>query len=265
MKRWQLIGAVIHVTVLVVAAVAYVLLTNVPSNSAPLHYSYNIVNEFPHDASAFTQGLVFDEGVLYEGTGLYGESSLRRVDLESGEVLQSHNLSEAFFGEGITVVGSEIIQLTWRSNVGFFYDKHSFDLLRNFSYPTEGWGLTYDGSRLIMSDGSANLYFLDPVSFERVGQVEVYDVDAGAVAKLNELEYIEGYVYANIWYDERIVAIDPSSGQVVKWVDLSGLRDLAGPSADVLNGIAYDAEGDRLFVTGKRWSKLFEIELILSG
>jgi glutamine cyclotransferase len=257
-------SAVAAVIVLVVGAVAYVLLTNGPSNSAALHYTYNVVDEFPHDAGAFTQGLVFDEGVLYEGTGLYGESSLRRVDLESGKVLQWYNLSDEFFGEGITVMDDKIVQLTWQSNVGFVYDKHSFSLLQEFSYPTEGWGVTYDGSRLIMSDGSANLYFLDPVSFERVRQIEVRDDEAGPVANLNELEYVEGYVYANVLNDERIAVIDPSSGQVVKRIDLGGLRDLAGPGADVLNGIAYDVEGDRLFVTGKRWSKLFEIELILS-
>lgn len=264
MKRWKLAGAVAFVMVFVIGAVTYVLLTNSRSNPAPLHYTYDVVDVYPHDAGAFTQGLVFDDGVFYEGTGLYGQSSLRRVELESGKVLQFYNLSDEFFGEGVTVFGDRIIQLTWRSNKGFVYDKYSFVLLQDFSYSTEGWGITHDGSRLIMSDGSANLYFLDPVSFERVGQVEVRDVEAGPVARLNELEYIQGYVYANIWYEERIAVIDPGSGQVVQWIDLAGLRDLVSPGADVLNGIAYDAEGDRLFVTGKRWSKLFEIELILS-
>lgn len=263
-KGWQLMGAVAAVVALIMGAVAYVLLTNGPSSSALLRYTYDVVNEFPHDARAFTQGLVFDEGVLYEGTGLYGESSLRRVELETGKVLQFHNLSDEFFGEGVAVVDDRIVQLTWRSNTGFVYDRYSFDLLQNFSYPTEGWGVTYDGSRLIMSDGSANLYFLDPVSYERVGQVKVRDVEADPVANLNELEYVEGYVYANIWYDERIVIIDPDDGRVAGWVDLGGLRDLAGPGADVLNGIAYDVGSGRLFVTGKRWSKLFEVELILS-
>jgi len=262
-KRWRLAG-IVAVVVVVFGVVTYALLNDSSPNREPLHHTYRVVNEYPHDADAFTQGLVFDDGVLYEGTGLYGESSLRRVDLESGKVLQFYNLSDEFFGEGIAVVDDKIVQLTWRSNVGFVYDKHSFDVLQNFSYPTEGWGVTYDGSRLIMSDGSANLYFLDPVSFERVGEVEARDVEAGPVARLNELEYVDGYVYANIWYDERIVIIDPDSGRVVGWVDLGGLRDLAGPGAGVLNGIAYDVEGDRLFVTGKRWSKLFEIELILS-
>jgi glutamine cyclotransferase len=262
-KRWQLAGAVV-VAVFVFGVVVYALLNGSSPSLEPLNYTYRVVNVYPHDADAFTQGLVFDDGVMYEGTGLYGESSLRRVDLESGEVLQSYNMSDEFFGEGIAVVDDKIVQLTWRSNVGFVYDKHSFDLLQEFSYPTEGWGVTYDGSRLIMSDGSANLYFLDPVSFERIGQIEVRDVEAGPVARLNELECVEGYVYANIWYDERIAVIDPGDGRVVGWVDLGGLRDLAGPGADVLNGIAYDVEGGRLFVTGKRWSKLFEIELILS-
>src|SRR3972149_2010681 len=228
MRKRVLAGVLVVIMVLVFGAVAFVLLTNGPENPVPLHYAFDIVNVYPHDAGAFTQGLVFEDGFLYEGTGLYGQSSLRRVELETGEVLQVYNLGREFFGEGVTVFGDRVIQLTWRSNKGFVYDKYSFDLLQEFSYPTEGWGITHDGGRLIMSDGSATLYFLDPVTFEGVGQVEVRD---------------------------------PQSGQVVKWIDLTGLRDLQSPGADVLNGIAYDAVGDRLFVTGKRWSQLYEIKL----
>jgi glutaminyl-peptide cyclotransferase len=170
------------------------------------------------------------------------------------------------FGEGIAIYGDRIIQLTWQSHIGLVYDKTSFELLRTFSYPTEGWGLTHDGARLIMSDGTATLHFLDPETFVEVGQVEVYDVD-GPVVRLNELEYIGGEIYANIWQTDRIVRIDPQTGQVLGWVDLSGLlspEDRQQP-VDVLNGIAYDPASDRLFVTGKLWPKLFEIELVAAG
>jgi len=263
MKRWHLAGLAIVAVVLVFSGVVFVLLTSLAGSKA-LNYTYDVVNVYPHDGSAFTQGLVLEDGVLYEGTGLYGESTLRRVDLETGSVLQVYALPSQFFGEGITVFGDRIIQLTWRSNRGFVYDKYSFDLLLEFDYPTEGWGITHDGSRLIMSDGTATLYFLDPETSEKVGQVEVYD--SGPVARLNELEYVEGSIYANIWMEDRIAIIDPQTGQVKGWVDLQGLRDLEDAGAEnVLNGIAYDAEDDRLFVTGKNWSHLFEIKLIPSG
>jgi glutamine cyclotransferase len=258
----------LHLTVIVIAAVALVvgsamlvLLNQEPAGTNPVNYTYEVVNVYPHDSKAFTQGLVIDEGVLYEGTGLTGESTLRRVDLETGDVLQVHALADEFFGEGITVFGDKIIQLTWLSHKGFVYDKSSFDLLQNFSYPTQGWGITTDGTRLIMSDGSANLYFLDPETFEKTGQVEVHD--NGTVTELNELEYINGEVYANVWRTDKIVIIDPNTGQVTGWIDLTGIYNPESSNANnVLNGIAYDAESDRLFVTGKMWSQLFQINLI---
>jgi len=229
-------------------------------------YTYVIVNIYPHDRDAFTQGLVFQDGFLYEGTGLYGHSALRRVDLETGNILQVHELSDEYFGEGITIYEDKVIQLTWKSNTGFVYDKNTFELLREFSYPTEGWGITHDGERLIMSDGTSTLYFLNPQTFERVGQLEVFDND-GPVTRLNELEYIKGEIYANVWQTDRIARIALETGRVIAWVDLQGL--LAAEDrleyVDVLNGIAYDAQNDRLFVTGKLWPKLFEIKLILSG
>jgi glutamine cyclotransferase len=231
-----------------------------PANTAPVLYTYDIINVYPHDEDAFTQGLIFEDGVLYESTGLYGHSTLRCVELETGEILRLYALSSQFFGEGITIADDRIIQLTWRSNRGFVYDKRSFDLLQEFSYPTEGWGITYDGNRLIMSDGTATLHFLDPETLEKVGQVEVHD--AAPVTKLNELEYIHGEVYANIWQEDKIAIIDIQTGQVTGWIDLSGLQDLENRDTDnVLNGIAYDVEEDRLFVTGKKWSQLFEIKL----
>ena len=230
--------------------------------TSPISYTYEVINVYPHDSNAFTQGLVIDEGVMYEGTGLTGESSLRRVDLETGDVLQIRELPSDLFGEGITVFDDKIIQLTWQSQIGFVYDKNSFDLLQNFSYSTQGWGITTDGTRLIMSDGSANLYFLNPETFEKTGQVEVHDGNT-SVTKLNELEYINGEVYANVWLTDKIAIINPNTGQVTGWIDLTGIYTPGtGDSNNVLNGIAYDSANNRLFVTGKRWSQLFEIKLI---
>ena len=230
---------------------------------APPVYTYTVVHTFPHDRNAFTQGLVFADGELYEGTGLHGRSSVRRVALTTGAVLQSQGLDNRFFGEGITVFGDLLIQLTWQSQVGFVYDKQTLTLLRTFTYPTEGWGLTHDGTRLIMSDGTATLYFMDPVTLMVTGQIDVHD-DIGPVTRLNELEYVRGEVYANVWQTDRLARIDPDTGRVVGWIDLTGLLPLQDrqPPVDVLNGIAYDAPQDRLFVTGKWWPRLFEIALV---
>jgi len=225
-------------------------------------YTYEIVNTYPHDRNAFTQGLAFDNGFLYEGTGQYGNSSLRKVDLATGDVLQMRRLSSDYFGEGITIYDDTIVQLTWESHMGFLYDKNSFNLLRQFSYPTEGWGITYDGERLIMSDGTSLLHFLNPETLETMGYIEVSDNDKPA-SRLNELEYVNGKVYANVWQTDRIAIIEPRDGRVTAWIDLSGLlrtQEYRG-YVDVLNGIAYDSQADRLFVTGKLWPFLFEIKL----
>ena len=263
MKRQHVAGILIATAVLVLTAITLVLLDGGLVSPLPRHYTYTVVNVYPHDESAFTQGLIFENGVLYESTGLYGYSTLRRVELETGRILQLYTLPNQFFGEGIAILDDKVIQLTWRSNRGFVYDKHSFDLLREFWYPTEGWGITNNGSHLIMSDGTATLHFLDPETFERVGQIEVRDIDP--VTKLNELEYIQGEVYANIWKEERIAIINPQNGQVTGWIDLSGIQDSENRNPEnVLNGIAYDVKEDRLFVTGKRWSQLFEIKLTAS-
>jgi glutamine cyclotransferase len=233
------------------------------STSAIPVYSYRVVDVFPHDRGAFTQGLVIDDGVLYEGTGLYGRSSLRRVDLQTGEVQQIYELPEQFFGEGITVYGNSIVQLTWQSNTGFVYDQDTFRLRKEFSYPTEGWGITHDGQHLIMSDGTSYLYFLDTETFEEARRVEVQDED-GPVSMLNELEYIGGEIYANIWLTDYIIIIAPDTGRVTGRIDLEGIltADDHQEPVDVLNGIAYDARDNRLFVTGKLWPSLFEIELV---
>lgn len=223
-------------------------------------FTYKIVNTYPHDPGAFTQGLVYEDGFLYEGTGLRGQSTLRRVDLTSGEVVQSLALDPELFGEGITLFGDRIIQLTLTSGIGFVYDQQSFSKLDEFSYTPEGWGLTHNGRELIMSDGSAELRFLDAGSFRETSRVTVTDSDL-PVQWLNELEYVEGEIYANVWQTDLIARISPDTGEVLGWIDLAGLRR-DEPSAGVLNGIAYDSEGRRLFVTGKNWPELFEIELV---
>jgi len=226
-------------------------------------YGYTVVRAYPHDRQAFTQGLALDdEGALYESTGQRGESSLRRVELSSGAVLQRHDLPAALFGEGVAVFGDRIIQLTWQAGRAFVYDKDSFDLLREFTYRTEGWGLTHDGRRLIMSDGTATLYFLRPDTFAETARLTVRD-HRGPVIRLNELEYVRGEIFANVWQTDRIARVDPQTGHVTGWIDLTGLlppSDRRQP-VDVLNGIAYDPRTDRLFVTGKWWPKLFEISL----
>ena len=224
--------------------------------------SYQIVNTYPHDENALTQGGVYSDGELYEGTGLNGLSSLRRVDLETGTVLQSTDLEDQYFGEGITVFEDQLIQLTWVSQVGFVYDRESFEPLQEFTYSTQGWGLTHDGDSLIMSDGSDSLFFLDPETFEEVKQISVSD-RGEPVDRLNELEYIDGEIFANVWLSDRIARISPTTGQVLGWIDLSGLRNpsIAANLDAVLNGIAYDTEEDRLFVTGKLWPELFEITI----
>jgi glutaminyl-peptide cyclotransferase len=224
-------------------------------------YTYQIVRVYPHDPAAFTQGLQYLDGALYEGTGLNGRSSIRKVKLETGEVLQKHDLTAQYFGEGITVWNNDLIELTWQSGVAFVYDKTTFQPRRRFNYLGEGWGLTHDDVNLIMSDGTDRLRLLDPASFAERRRIQV---TAGGlpVRNLNELEFVKGEIFANIWQTERIARIAPD-GRVVGWIDLGGLlapSERAG--LDVLNGIAYDAAKDRLFVTGKLWPKLFEIRLV---
>lgn len=227
-------------------------------------YSYQVVRSFPHDPGAFTQGLIFRNGFLYEGTGLFGQSGIRKVKLETGEVLQSKPIARQYFGEGITDWNGALIQITWQSGVGFVYDLNTFEQTKTFSYKGEGWGLTHDGTRLIMSDGQPEgaLRFLDPVTLKETGRIIVRDA-RGPVTNLNELEYVKGEIFANIWQTDRIARISPKDGRVTGWIDLSGLLPQAehAPNA-VLNGIAYDAAGDRLFVTGKLWPRIFEIKLV---
>jgi len=225
-------------------------------------YTYRVLNAFPHDRDAFTQGLVFSGGKLYEGTGLNGRSSIREVDLETGQVLRIRNLDAVYFGEGITVWDDAIVQLTLSSGKGLVYDAATFELRREFSYTTGGWGITSDGERLIMSDGTSMLHFLDPETFQRIGQVIVKD-GTRPIIGLNELEYIDGEVFANVWQTDLIARVSPGTGEVTAWIDLTGILDAADrPGSDVLNGIAYDTGGERLFVTGKLWPRLFQIEIV---
>lgn len=269
MRRIQLFIALISIAVLLLSVCSDD--STGPKHSGPdtnttdtvTVYTFEIVAEYPHDGDAFTQGLVYYDGFLYEGTGWWGASTLRKVDLATGEVKQIHHLASDYFGEGIAIVGDTILQLTWQSRIGFIYDRESFEQVGTFSYGTEGWGITYDGEHLIMSDGTARLYFLDPGTYEVDHYVEVREENT-SVSRLNELEYITGRVYANVWLTDRIVIIDPATGEVVAWIDCTGLKAAGGITepVDVLNGIAHDAAGDRLFVTGKYWPKLFEIDLI---
>jgi glutamine cyclotransferase len=225
--------------------------------------TYEVIAVYPHDPQAFTQGLIHREGYLYESTGRYGESSLRKVELGSGEVLQQVNLEQDYFGEGLTDWGDSLIQLTWREEVGLIYAVGDFSLQRQFDISTEGWGLTQDGEQLIMSNGTSSLFFLNSETFEVMNTVTV-TYQGGKISDLNELEYIRGQVFANIWRTDDIIRIDPDTGKVLGWIDLSGIlpEEARKKTTDVLNGIAYDPEGDRLFVTGKYWPNLYEIRLI---
>ncbi len=235
------------------------------SDIVPQNYSYKVVHVYPHDQNAYTQGLVYEKGFIYEGTGQRGSSSLRKIQAESGELQASLNLPPDIFGEGICIYGDKIIQLTWTSGVGFVYDKNSFKFLNKINYATQGWGITTDSKSLIMSDGSNSLIFLDPNSYTEKSRLEVFD-DKGAVHNLNELEFINEIVYANIYTTDKIAMIDPNSGKVLSYIHLDGLlkEEDRHPGLDVLNGIAWDAEGERLFVTGKNWPKLFEIKIFLN-
>lgn len=233
------------------------------AESKAASYGYRVLHAYPHDPKAFTQGLIYLDGYLYESTGLNDHSSLRKVDLQTGAVLQRYDLPAQYFGEGLTNWKNTLIQLTWTTHIGFVYDRSNFRLLRTFQYEGEGWGLTQDGVHIIMSDGSSSLRFLDPKTFQIVKRIVVSDGGV-EVHDLNELEYIHGHIYANIWQTNLIAVISPADGHVLAWIDLTGLRPASarGNSDAVLNGIAFDNAHNRLFVTGKLWPKLFEIQLI---
>jgi glutaminyl-peptide cyclotransferase len=246
------------------AALAATIMTipQIPTGSNLPVYGYQIVHVYPHDAKAFTQGLQYLDGVFYEGTGQVGQSSIRKVEVETGKVLQQRDVPPPHFGEGITVWKNDLLELTWQTHVAFVYDRTTFEPKKKFSYPGEGWGLTHDGTNLIMSDGTSELRVLDPVTFVEKRRIKV---TAGGVPlrELNEVEFVKDEIFANIWMTDYIARIAPDTGKVTGYIDLRGLLT-PGERArtDVLNGVAYDAKGDRLFVTGKWWPKLFEIKLV---
>jgi glutaminyl-peptide cyclotransferase len=236
-----------------------------PRSAGVQYFTYEVINTFPHDPSAYTQGLVFHDDALYESTGLNGQSSIRKVELQTGKVLRKVEVAPQFFGEGLALLNDRAYQLTWQSQQGFIYDPNDFRLLKTFKYTGEGWGLTHDGHSLIMSDGTPRIRFLDPDSLAVQRTIDVADGQL-PIHQINELEYIKGEIYANIYQTERIARINPESGKVTAWINLSGLRLLSQQDQqqrpiDVLNGIAYDEARGRIFVTGKLWPKLFEIKL----
>ena len=265
-RRRRLIRIVFSLVTLAMIGLSLLVVSGRWSNQQRLgrgRIGYEIVNSYPHDSSSFTQGLTWHDGHLYETTGRYGSSRLLKIVLETGKPVQQHSLSPRLFGEGMTVLGDRIVQLTYRSGIGIVYDLKSFLEMRRFRYEGEGWGLTHDEQRLIMSNGTAHLSFLDTDTYEPVGQITVRD-RGRPVHYLNELEYVNGEIFANIWYQDRVARIDPQSGDVLGYIDLQTLRVRDGISrrTNVLNGIAYDAQADRLFVTGKNWPQLFEIHLV---
>jgi glutamine cyclotransferase len=237
-----------------------------------LKYGYEVVKSYPHDGKAFTQGLVFHDGFLYEGTGEYDESTLRKVDLATGKVLQKHDLPGEVFGEGITILGGEIYQFSWRNRTGWVYSVDDLKLLREFTYQGEGWGMTNDGTNIYMSDGTHVIRVVNPADFETVRTIAVKDEAGRLLMKLNELEWVKGEIWANIWHSEEIgkpnhiARIDPATGQLLGWIDLGGIspedQNDEDESENTLNGIAYDASADRIFVTGKNWKKLYEIKVV---
>lgn len=254
-------GMKISAQLLLAAAFA---LTACASDAAIPVYGYKVVRTYPHDRQAFTEGLFYRDGFLYESTGMVGASSIRKVELETGHVLQQRDLPPPDYGEGIVAWRSKLVELTWQSQKGYTYDLDSFRPTGSFHYPGEGWALTADNRHLYMSDGTPFLRVLDPETLEQVSSIMV-TADGKPVKNINELEWVKGQIYANVWLTSRIARIDPVSGDVVGWIDLSGLGpkpdQMIDPANDVLNGIAYDAEHDRLFVTGKQWPRIYEIKL----
>lgn len=252
----------IRLFVISIAATLMLASQRPPEPRLPPVYGYRVVRAYPHDPKAFTQGLQYVDGFLYEGTGLNGRSSIRKVTLETGEVVQRRDVARAYFGEGITVWNTDLIQLTWESHVAFVYDKETFAPRRTFTYAGQGWGLTHDGTNLVMSDGTDQLRLLDPLTFAERRRITV-TAGGTPLRHLNELEYMKGEILANVWMTDSVVRVSPETGRVTGYIDLQGLLTPAErASVDVLNGIAYDEKGNRLFVTGKLWPRLFEIQIV---
>jgi len=267
MKTQYAVSILLLLLVLISSILAITILNNSNpvgnTNADTARYTYKIIQVYSHDTKAFTQGLIYTDGFLIESTGLYGQSSLRRIDLSTGSILQQVDLPYQYFGEGITVVNDKILQLTWTTKIGFIYNITNFEIIGNFSYSTQGWGITFDGEHLIISDGSEFLYFFNPTTFELAKQIKVYDKNS-TINNINELEYVNGHIYANIWKQQKIAVINPDTGQIKAWVDLTGIENMENLSSEeVLNGIAYNDAKDHFFVTGKNWPHIFEIKLVL--
>jgi glutaminyl-peptide cyclotransferase len=250
------------VSAVAAAAIGVAAWAQLGHRAGPQSFGFKVVAAYPHDPNAYTQGLAVEKGQLYEGTGQYGASSIRRVDLKTGRVQKLHAINDAYFGEGIAILGGKLYQLTWKNGLAFVYDVESFNIQQTLQYPTEGWGLTHDGKQLILSDGSATLRFLDPATFATLREITVREGDR-PIDRLNELEYVDGEIWSNVWYDDRIVRISPADGTVLGWIDLASIYPRSARGTDaVLNGIAYDHDAKRLFVTGKNWPQLYEIEIV---
>ena len=269
MKKTYSIIAIITLLIIGISITAIIWTTsNNTTQTTTYHgvpvYNYKIIQTHPHDSEAFTQGLTFDnKGNLIESTGLNGASSLRRVNLIDGKILQQINLSDEYFGEGMTIVDNKIIQITWQNKIGFIYNTETFEQINTFNYNTEGWGLTYDGNNLIMSDGTANLYFIDTNTYQTTNTINVHDKE-GPVENLNELEYINNTIYANIWHSTKIAIINPTTGQIQAYIELEEITQphtTKNPEA-VLNGIAYNTQTNQLYITGKLWPNIYEITII---
>lgn len=269
MKKSLIIAISIVIIIVLGASILIVLNNNNSSaSSTAAQYTYKVVNTYPHDTSAYTEGLMYYGGFLYESSGLNvtygGISTLRVENLTTGAIVQEYTLPNQYFGEGITIINNRIIQLTWQSNIGFVYDKNTFALLGNFTFPTQGWGLTNDGSQLIMSDGTDHLYFLNPTTFQQTEEVTVHDGNTD-ITNVNSLAWINGEIYSNVWLKNEIAIINPQTGQVKAWINLTGLPDEAASELNpyaVLNGIAYDQQNNRIFVTGKDWPNLYQIQVV---
>jgi|LSQX01.3.fsa_nt_gb glutamine cyclotransferase len=237
------------------------LLNHLSKNQSLTKYTYQVIATYPHDPQAFTQGLIFHEGFLYESTGLYGESSLRKIDLRTGKVLLENKIDEIHFAEGLTLFNNLLIQLTWKSHLGFLYEVDTFEYIGSFDFPYEGWGITHDNKNLIISDGSDTLHFLDPKNFLVTKEIQVH-LNGLMINQLNELEFINGKIYSNVWHTNLILIINPDDGEVIGWINLTGLEKQSDLSKNVLNGIAFDQTNNHLFITGKNWPHLYEILLI---
>lgn len=236
---------------------------------APTRYTYKVENVFPHDTAAYTEGLQYVDGVLYESTGDYKHSSIRKVDLNTGKILNQTKLDEKYFGEGLSVIGDKVVQLTWKEKVGFVYDKNTLKLLNNFTNNVgpEGWGMCFDGTKLYMDDSTNRIWFLDKNDYHQIGHIDVCD-DKQQIDSINELEYINGKIYANVYQTDNILVIDPKTGAVEQIIDMKEIYPVASRPQDrdwnnnVLNGIAWDAKGQRLFVTGKKWPHLYQVKFV---